>query len=443
MQSLSRALETCNDDTESNAIIMALTMLSGVHSQTVTHLEQHIKKDNDRYAQLLLSFATFGRHKNVEDQVLNFLVDELAKKMNNISGTNDSSEIIHLIHALGNMGSRKAISYILPFLLSSDTDIQHVAIDALRTVTRDNGVQGIFEIIAKKTASLKGLMKIVESLIFPFEQSIYFPEPPNEAGESEQEQSLMRSIVKATADFNSPELTKLTKVYLKYVKTSLAQELLKELDDQSINRVRKRSLTTNWSSSYSLYNLISSYSQRLADKQNYPYHKAILWGKKLGPSKVHAKLAIGGFGGGGIYGYKLFAKGVAKLYAYGFTYTAVKAEYLNRNHLSFGQKIRKYVQIVGVTLIDNSTQSTNDTISYDFLWNKNLYSLQLFYKTFSISTWIGTLNFYLGAYIDVDISLKISANLQKATGGITLTPRFSVTGGASVRILVRILVHMN
>ena len=440
MQSLSRALETCNDDTESNAIIMALTMLSGVHSQTVTHLQQHIKEDNNRYAQLLLSFATFGRHKNVEDQVLNILVDELAKKMNNISGANDSSEIIHLIHALGNTGSRKVISYILPFLLSSDTDIQHVAIDALRTVSRDNSVQGIFEIIAKKTASLKALMKIVESLIFPFEQSIYFPEPPNNAGESEQEQSLMRSIVKATADFNSPELTKLTKVYLKYVKTPLAQELLKELDNQSINRVRKRSLTTHWSNSYSLYNLISSYSQRLADEQNYPYNKAILWAKQLGPSKVHAQLAIGGFSGIGNYGYKLFAKGVAKLRAYSYTYTAVNAEYLNRNHLSFGQKIRKYAKIIGVTYIN---ELSHGGIPYHFSWNRNLYSLTLFYKTFYVWIWIGTLDFYLGAYINVDISLRISANLQRATGGINLTPSFSVTGGASITVLVRILVGMN
>ena len=153
--------------------------------------------------------------------------------------------------------------------------------------------------IEENTASADTVSVIIESLVFPFEKSIYYSRRPEKAGESGLEQSLMRSIVKVTIDLSVPELTKLTKTYLRHIGTDLAQNLLNDLEEKHSDRknIQKRGSSSNWSANSSLYDLIATQSQRSADKLNYPCHKALLWAKKVGSSKIDAKLSVRGFGG--------------------------------------------------------------------------------------------------------------------------------------------------
>ena len=289
----------------------------------------------------------------------------------------------------------------------------------------------------ENTASADTVSVIIESLIFPFEKSIYYSGRPEKAGESELEQSLMRSIVKVTIDLSVPELTQLTKTYLRHIGTDLAQSLLNTLVEKHSDRknIHKRAISLNWSAYSSLYDLIAAQSQRSADKLNYPCHKALLWAKKVGSSKIHAKLSVGGFGGVG-FGYKIFAKGVIRLHAYGREYTAVEAEYLNRHHIENGYRLRKYAKIGGTVYIDESKSKPGLPLPYANSWAKTLYSLQVFRLPFSIWIWIGTLDIYIEASVDIYSKLSLAVSRESASGGYSVTPTFSVTGGASVTLLV-------
>ena len=77
----------------------------------------------------------------------------------------DAIDLINLIHALENTGSKKAIPYLLPFY-NSNNHLELTAVDALRTVSRDETVQMTFASFVKHATSENQVMQVVESLIF-------------------------------------------------------------------------------------------------------------------------------------------------------------------------------------------------------------------------------------------------------------------------------------
>lgn len=171
-------------------------------------------------------------------------------------------------------------------------------------------------------------------------------------------------------------------------------DLREKHDEVSDVRVRRGS---DWDESNSLYNLVASYSSRRSDVTAHPKHKAYIWGKKFGISKVYAQVAAGGFAGikpnGG--GYKLFAKVITKGYAFGKSATALRAELLRRRTgNSIYQKI--YAKVVGKTLINEASTLQPKCNSI----NKNLYSadIKIFKFKFSVFIYVGTLDFYVGMY---------------------------------------------
>ncbi len=181
--------------------------------------------------------------------------------------------------------------------------------------------------------------------------------------------------------------------------------------------------------------MIASKNSRAADKHNYPYNKAFLWAKQLGPSKIHAKLAVGGFSGFGSKGSKIYAKGVVKLYAYSRTYEAVKLEY--HNTLSFTGKpcTYRFAKIGGSTLVSQSGTTTERRWS----WSRSI-STPIFNVRYSIYVWIGYLSFYIEGNINIDISflMKLQVQGQKVSAEASLGPSFSVTGGTSLTLLVNL-----
>ena len=302
----------------------------------------------------------------------------------------------------------------------------------MRTVSRDENVQETFTFLVKHALFEDQVIQVVQSLLFPFKQSVYFVDLPVNPGASETEQTLMKVIVKSAIRFQSMELNKVTKSYLKRIGTELAFKLIQELQNNSTTQ-SKRATTTNWNSYYYLYDLVASRASRSADERNYPYHKAYLWATRVGPSKIHAKIAAGGFGGVGLSGYKLFAKGVIDLYAYGRTYRAVEIEYQNSRNLIVGSFVKKYARICGTTQI-NEQSGTN--IPYTYSKTKNFYSLRLFHAQYSIYIVVGTLDFYIGATLTADATFNLNLAHTSATANVDVGPAITVTGGASVTVLV-------
>ena len=61
-------------------------------------------------------------------------------------------------------------------------------------------------------------------------------------------------------------------------------------------QVRKRR-GSDWDESNSDFDVVASYSSRRSDVITYPSHKAYIYGKRYGVSKVYAAFGIGGFAG--------------------------------------------------------------------------------------------------------------------------------------------------
>ena len=431
MQALMKALESNVDEEEYNVLLLAITMLTSVHPSTESFLRDYMEHNNQT-GQLLLTYASLGRHDSVEDSVVQTLVKKLAIVITENETTNDTGAVIHLIHALGNTGSKQILPFLQPFLYSLNPELQLTAIDALRTVSRDENVQGTFTFLVKYALFEDQVIQVVQSLLFPFKQSVYFMDPPVNPGAIETEQTLIKAIVKSAIHFQSMELNKVTKSYLKRIGTELAFKLIQELQNNATTR-SKRAATTNWNSYYYLYDLVASQASRSEDETNYPIHKAYLWATRVGPSKIHADIAAGGFGGVGISCYKLFAKGVIDLYAYGRTYRAVEIEYENSRHLHCGSYVKKYARICGTTQINEASETS---IPYAYSVTKNLYSLQLFHAQYSIWIWVGTLDFYIGATLTADATFNLNAYQTTASASVDVGPAITVTGGASVTVLV-------
>ena len=414
---------------ERMTLLLQIALLSSVHPSTLEYLQNYLKLSDDTN-QLILSFATLGRHSNVEDSIVNTLSKELEKAIKTYQITNNSSPVVHIIHALGNTGSKKMISLLLPFLSSDQHSLQLPTIDALRTVSRDEEVQDAFIHLVNVSSHIEPVIEIVESLLFPFKQSIYFTDHPEDAGKSSTEKELMKVLVNAAIKFQNADLNKVIKIYFNSVDTPEAQELLSKL--QAVVRRSKRASTTNWNSVDSKYNLIASQSSRTSDETNYPYHQAYLWAHRIGVDKLHAKVAAGGFGGVGLSGYKLFARGVLEFYAWGYTYRAVDLKYLNRQSL-LSARVIKYGRICGTTYI-NKDNSYGFPYSYSKTWT--LKSLTLFDKTFSFFIFVGTLDLSISARLSGDLNFNLDAKPTHATASLTIGPTVRITGGASITVLI-------
>ena len=427
-----KALESNVDEQEYNVLLLAITMLTSVHPSTESFLRDYTEHNNPT-GQLLLTYASLGRHDSVEDSIVQTLVKKLAVVIAENETTNDTSAVIHLIHALGNTGSKQILPFLQPFLYSLNPELQLTAIDALRTVSRDENVQGTFTFLVKHALFEDQVIQVVQSLLFPFKQSVYFMDPPVNPGASETEQTLMKAIVKSAIHFQSMELNKVTKSYLKKIGTELAFKLIQELQNNATTRSKRA--TTDWNSYYNLYDLVASQSSRSADETNYPYHKAYLWATRVGPSRIHADIAAGGFGGVGLSGYKLFAKGVIDLYAFGITYRAVEIEYLNSRHLYLESYVKKYARICGTTQIN---EASGTRIPYTYSETQNLYSLQLFHAQYSIWIWVGFLNIYIGSTLTGDTHFSLTVDETAATASFDVGPTLRVYGGASASVLVSV-----
>ena len=61
------------------------------------------------------------------------------------------------------------------------------------------------------------------------------------------------------------------------------------------HRLRRGS---DWDAFNSDYDVVASYSSRRSDVRTYPQHRAYIYGKRFGISKVYAQFGAGGFAGG-------------------------------------------------------------------------------------------------------------------------------------------------
>ena len=408
-------------------------MLSSVHSSTELAFNEHIKNNNkNKTRQLILAYGALGRHADIEDNVIHSIVSQLLKSMED---ANDTIDIINLIHALGNTGSKKAIPYLLPFLYNSNNRFQLTAVDALRTVSRDETVQMTFASFVKHATSEDQVMKVVESLIFPFQKSVYYTNSPSNPGKSDSEQSLMKAIVDSVINrFHSVELTKLTISYLKHVDTDLAIELREDLQDGlnvTITRAKRRvETTTDWNSDEDNYNVIDSHASRTEDESEYPHHEALLWNFSFGKYGMYLHVAAGGFAGIGPCNYKLFAKFIIDLKIGKRTLNIVELEYQDQDSSTL-----KYAKIAGIKFLDNLDADIN--LPLHFSKSENFTDIQLPTSTVTKQFYVKGFEFDIDVSTTLNLYYMFSTNLNLLGGMSRLETKVSATieGSSSLKVL--------
>ena len=422
---------------ETDSILNDIVILTSVDPSTVDALFNYyesLKPDQTTTNQLLLSIAALGRHENVEKNVVSYLSVKLMSSRN----IEDTSLIIH---ALGNTASKKIVPLILPFL--SDPYYQSYSIDALRGVSMDERVEREFADIISQSLQPHLVIEIVESLLFPFKNSLYSPQLKKDLLVSED---LKTSLVQAGIKINSDGVTSLLNKYFFSIKDETSIEELREGLQlvEALHGRDKRSSTSDWDSNAdSKYDLIESHSQRAKDVDTYPYHKGYLWAIQIGYSKIHADVAAGGFGGIGIPGIKLYARARVDLVVWSRRYTALDIIFSYLREVPDDQSVstleyKRYMKIVGYTLLNVHHKETKE-YKYERTFEKKLLVFKAGYKFF----------IYVG-HLDLDISGEIIGTAKfeayiarmdndknlKALAHVTTGPTLTVKGEAVANILV-------
>ena len=423
---------------EVTSLLVEIALMPSVHSSTVDSLiSQYESFKSDDYVanQLILSLGTLGRHANVEDKIVKYLS---VKLMSSIT----PEETSVLIHALGNTASKQIIPILEPFI--SDATYQAYTIDALRAVSMDDVVENEFTTVVSESLHPQVVLEVIDSLTFPFKNSLYSFKIKKDYDVPDE---LKSALIEAGIKYNEDQLTESLQQYFTAINDETSKEILQEgLELSNVPAGReKRGYTSDWSSgSDHKYNLIESLAQRRRDAYNYPFNRGFMWAKQLGSSKIHAKVAAGGFGGVGLPGIKLFARARLDIVAWSRSYTALDVFYSylrrfpDRNSVST-LTIRRYIRIVGYTLL-NQHLTFRSVLRYQRSWYKRI---QVFNVGYSFWIYIGTLRLSLSAYITGNMKFQAyiaSMNEGKdmrAAAELRAGPTLSVRGEAAASLLVR------
>ena len=240
LQALLGALDSAQDETEANDILVHISFLTSVNIELILRLEDRLQNTSFSKSlqdQLLLvygSLATKG-NKEVEFRVM----DELIGKCMDYHNSSNSFSSTIILLALGNTGSKLSVTPIMSFLDNSsenkDVDVPLV-INALFKVT-DNA-----EVLSKLEQLIRGhnSLSLVTAVLETLHNGLDFVKESN--GSAEKYLSIIKShsllvvIASAVSTHNNSELYKEAVEYFSEIK--VPQETFELL--QHSTRVRKK-----------------------------------------------------------------------------------------------------------------------------------------------------------------------------------------------------------
>ena len=417
-----KAINESKDSKERNALIVQLAFVPKVNPYVLSLIEDMIKSSNTRSDPLVLTYGALASSLSpqLQSRALQFL--------RKCTDRNDDDTYVHLIHAMGNMESNLTDEHLINSLSHDNPSVRLAAIYALRHRTEWPEVQRSLLHTLLSFPSKDVTDMILKTLIAGAECSSY-PETVNDflftqllaATESDVEQSAMLARYVRLLGPTSPK------------------------DWIQIMSSRNRR-GTNWNEDKKLYDLVLDYNTRGDDVRSYPSHKAYLWAKSIGNSKIMLDAAFGafvGFGAGNEEqkgGFKLFAKGVVRGSAFGHSKTAFEALILSENkHGSGVVHNQVYLSILGKVFLEKNKEITSCS-PWKISPPKPLYFPLLDFRS-KVFICIGFVNFK----VTVDVKLKLEAGLTACvgeciSGEATLTPTIGLiaTGEGSVSLAVGI-----
>ena len=417
---LLKALENQIDPFERSSLLIYFGLLPSVNASTEEKLRDMLNKSDD----LILPYASLGRHSNVEETVILTLANKFSDRINSSSANEE--EKVHSILAFGNTGSSSIIPIITPYLFSSSSGLQLATIEALRTVSRNPEVQNAFTMYISGAQSEVQVVKVMESMEFPFHISVYFPRPSSKKDVAPEEKQLMEAAVDAALSFKSDPLKQSVLAYLRNIDTEQARQLQAMLLDPSATntssiREKRHVLNDDLSDDRNINTQVGSLSS--LRRSAYKYHTSYQWQKQIKPvSKwdLSFKTAFSAFlGYSDLYGGKVTMKFKAdgrifgrstRLTEWNFEYTPTTKALINMAK-----------RIGGISLVIKFTTDCklSSAVSYSHI---------VLDTSVPIHVYVGSLHLH----IRVSVNAKFSMNLgvkPKNTLGIG---RVQVDAGARI-----------
>ena len=397
-----------------------------------------VSSDDD---EIILVLGALAKNNNFTIQKV--IVNELLQRLNAILSYGNIKAVTTIMYGLGNSGSKLAISPLLAILKHNDIDIQISAIRSLASHLDQPDVQeAVINLLS--TDEDKILEEILKALIEAFENKVLVS-PSKE---------LLVAITNSAINLQNPNLYELFIKYLQQLKTNgidVYLVLLKQqhnygdlqndqISDMNGNNSRvKRG--SDWDQSHSDYDVVASYAQRRKDVVDYPDHRAYIWGKTFGVSKLNLKVGAGAFAGLHVTSTtirsKFFAKLAAKVYVFGKTINVGEIE---SSHTTSG-KIQSYKIYVKQGYHVDKSDIKQAEFGLNFKTTLS-YSRRIFNERWPIFVYVGTVNVYIQGSLSSGVSIGLSASakllppIAKASIDTKLSFGLRVSGGAYASLLV-------
>ena len=441
-------------DQDQDKIITHIAFTQNAHVDFVKQLEALLKKDSTKEDALILAYGALAgaASSSVQHRVMLFIKQRLVQQM----ALNDTSTTVHLLHALGNTGSKNITDLLFDYFSHSSSDeVKLAALGAARMITTHKPVQDTFIAILESDPEEYIVEEIAKTLLIGEEHSQLL-------GEHVKENNvLLNKLVSSSLRFrNNIDLHQLVQQYLETVDTDESRRLGKFLEEQTGSRKRmRRASTTDWDASNSLYDNIAPRSTRQSDVTSYPQRKAYLWGKEIGISKINIQLSTGTFTGHYISANtsrsKLFGKAIARGNV--FKYSATIAEALADVHTDSGisttSRVRFYIKIGGRYLVNIAFNQSCLDKSKTYSYERTVMQVSV-----RVPVYVTTVTFYARLNLKFGLTVQwelcwgariCSVNSTGRTllgltdGKISLLPYVGVTpeGGVHVSVLVNLCTH--
>ena len=407
---------------ERNSLIVQIAFMRNVKVNILSKLEEFITTSSDATDTLLLAYGTVASKSSPEVQ--NRIVQFLEQKMDS---NGDHATLIHYIHSLGNTESSQANEKIVEFITHVNPSVRMAAVYGLRYGVEKKEVQDALLYAVRQNKDAEFTEAVVRTLVAAAENKQLTSMEPidgvffEELLDQTRNNAVTRSILS------------------NYVKL-LGSKVPAKWNDLMNTMVQKRK--AKWDKVNSVYDLVENINDRKSDLQKYPRNRGYLWGKSFGVSDVKLDVGFGAFMG---YGgkanptsFKLFARGVAQGYAFGYTKTAFDAQVYSINAPGGnGIQNRLYFAIAGKVLVDYSK-----VIPTCKNWEYPLYhspTYTLLTASSKVFIYVGYLDFTFSLSAKLDIKATLTACIKKcvqAKGSLVPSVTVTATADAAVNLVV-------
>ena len=441
-QVLGSALRKQLNEDERSALFDQLMLIKNANLDLVNTVISSIISNDDN---IILVLGALARNNSFTIQKL--VVDEILARLNVILSASDIEAVTTLIYALGNSGSKLAISPLLSTLQYDDIDIQISVISSLEFHLDQPIVQQAIITLLHSTDEDKILEEILKILIDAFENKILTI--PSE--------EMINAIINSAIQLENPNLYELVAKYLHQSKTEeidIYLDMLKQQHnygdlhdhigdtDNDDSRVKRGS---DWDASNSDYNLIGSYFDRRNDVTKYPNHKAYIWAKSIGVSRLHMTVGTGGFCGMAVNSrsasIKLYRKAAATVHVFGQTYNLAS---LTLSAYTSGTSLyhRFYVKRGNSVYKNSNTKPKQDCKkqTHSYYGSGRIAS-----PTISIYLYVGSVSigFRVSASTDISDGLCTCLSYPPPTAKASTNSKLSFTLSVSADTFATLLVSMH